>query len=77
MITAVSSAFAQPAEQAALTTLFAATRDLPPCSYTGPDAMRHLRGMPTLIGRSPEASDPAVAERFWEFAEVEVAEVVR
>lgn len=77
VITAVSSAFAQPAEQAALTTLFAATRDLPPCSYTGPDAMRHLRGMPTLIGRSPEASDPAVAERFWEFAEAEVAEVVR
>lgn len=73
VITGVSSTFAQPAEQAALTTLFAATRDLPPCSYTGPDAMGHLRGMPALIGRSPEASDPAVAERFWEFASAEVA----
>ena len=71
VITGVCSVFAQPAEQAALTTLFAATRDLPPCSYTGPDAMAHLRGMPTLIGRSPEASDPAVAERFWEFAAAE------
>ena len=74
VITGVSSVFAQPAEQAALTTLFAAPRDLPPCSYTGPDAMSHMRGMPTLIGRSPEASDPAVAERLWEFAESETAQ---
>jgi len=69
VITGVCSVFAQPAAQAALTTMFAATRPLPPCSYTGPDAMRHLRGMPTLIGRSAEASDPAIAERLWEFAE--------
>ena len=71
VITGVCSVFAQPAAQAALTTLFAATRPLPPCSYTGPDAMGHLRGMPTLIGRSAEASDPAIAERLWEFAESE------
>lgn len=69
VITAVSGVFAQPAAQAALTTMFAATRDLPSCSYTGPDAMRHLRGMPTLIGRSAEASDPAIAEQVWQFAE--------
>ncbi|MDV8000049.1 SDR family NAD(P)-dependent oxidoreductase [Rhodococcus sp. IEGM 1408] len=68
LITGVCSVFAQPAAQAALTTMFAATRPLPPCSYTGPDAMQHLRGMPTLIGRSAEASDPAIAERFWELA---------
>ncbi|WP_010539607.1 SDR family NAD(P)-dependent oxidoreductase [Dietzia alimentaria] len=74
VITGVSSVFAQPAEQAALTTLFAATRDLPPCSYTGPDAMSHMRGMPTLIGRSPEASDRAAAERLWKFAERETGE---
>lgn len=72
-ITGVCSVFAQPATQAALTTMFAATRPLPPCSYTGPDAMGHLRGMPTLIGRSAEASDPAIAERFWEFAQAETA----
>ena len=76
VITSVSSLFAQPAEQAALTTLFAATRDLPSCSYTGPDAMGHMRGLPTLIGRSPEASDPAIAERFWGFAERETGDAV-
>ena len=73
VVTGVCSVFAQPAAQAALTTMFAATRPLPPCSYTGPDAMQHLRGMPTLIGRSAEASDPAIAERFWEFAAAETA----
>ena len=72
-ITGICSLFAQPAAQAALTSMYAATRPLPPCSYTGPDAMGHLRGMPTLIGRSAEASDPAVADRFWEFAWSETA----
>lgn len=73
VITGVCSLFAQPAAQAALTTLFAATRPLPPCSYTGPDAMRNLRGIPTLIGRSAEASDPVVADRLWALAERETA----
>ncbi|MEH6821717.1 MAG: SDR family NAD(P)-dependent oxidoreductase [Dietzia psychralcaliphila] len=73
MITGICSVFAQPASQAALTTMFAATRPLPPCSYTGPDGLRNLRGMPTLIGRSAEASDPAIAERLWRFAHAETA----
>lgn len=73
MITGICSVFAQPASQAALTTMFAATRPLPPCSYTGPDGLRNLRGMPTLIGRSAEASDPALAERLWRFAHAETA----
>lgn len=73
VITGVCSVFAQSAAQAALTSMYAATRPLPPCSYTGPDAMGHLRGMPTLIGRSTQASDPELAERFWEFAEAETA----
>lgn len=73
VITGVCSVFAQPAAQAALTTMYAATRPLPPCSYIGPDAMQHLRGMPTLIGRGAQASDPTLAERFWEFAEAETA----
>ena len=68
VVTGVCSLFAQPAAQAALTTMAAATRPLPPCSYTGPDGVGHLRGMPTLIGRSAEASDPAVAEEFWQWA---------
>lgn len=76
VITGVCSMFAQPAAQAALTTMYAATRPLPPCSYTGPDAMKHLRGMPTLIGRSAQASDPELAARFWDLAEAETAVVV-
>lgn len=75
VITGVCSVFAQPASQAALTTMFAATRPLPSCSYVGPDAMGHLRGMPTLIGRSEQASDPALAERYWDLAEAEIARV--
>lgn len=75
VITGVCSVFAQPAAQAALTTMYAATRPLPPCSYTGPDAMGHLWGMPTLIGRSAQASDPELAERFWDFAGAEIARV--
>ncbi|AWH97589.1 SDR family NAD(P)-dependent oxidoreductase [Dietzia psychralcaliphila] len=73
VITRVCSVFAQPASQAALTTMFAATRPLPPCSYTGPDGLRNLRGIPTLIGRTAEASDPEIAERLWGFAEAETA----
>jgi len=73
VVTGVCGVFAQPAAQAALTTMYAATRPLPACSYVGPDAMRHLRGMPTLIGRSAEAADPEVAERLWELAERETA----
>lgn len=73
VITGVCSVFAQPAAQAALTTMYAATRTLPPCSYTGPDAMKHLRGMPTLIGRSAQASDPELAGRFWDLAEAETS----
>lgn len=61
--------FAQTSEQGALTSLFAATQDIPGGSYVGPDGFRALHGHPTLIGRSPEASDPAVARRLWEVSE--------
>lgn len=77
VVTGMCSVFAQPASRAALTTMYAATRRLPPCSYVGPDGMGHLRGMPTLIGRSALASDPALAEKFWDFAEAEIARVDR
>lgn len=75
VVTGVCSVFAQPASQAALTTMYAATRPLPACSYVGPDGIGHLRGMPTLIGRSAQASDTALAEKFWQFAEAEIARV--
>lgn len=75
VVTGVCSLFAQPASQAALTTMFAATRPLPPCSYTGPDSPGQLRGMPTLVGRARHATDRAEAQRFWEFAEAATAGV--
>ncbi len=51
--------------QGALTTLYAATMDLPGNSYVGPHGLREMRGWPTLVGRSREASDPDLARRLW------------
>jgi NAD(P)-dependent dehydrogenase (short-subunit alcohol dehydrogenase family) len=56
---------AQSDSQGALPTLAAATRDLPGGSYLGPDGFQELRGHPTLVGRTPEASDPDLAKRLW------------
>ena len=50
--------------QGALPTLLAATADLPGGSFTGPDG-QFMRGAPTLVGRSPAASDPELARRLW------------
>ncbi len=58
----------QSADQGALSTLFAATEDIPECSYVGPDGMAGMRGMPSLLGRSAAASDPREAEWAWGFA---------
>ncbi len=54
-----------PAWQGALPTLYAATMDLPGNSYVGPHRMREMNGWPTLVGRSRQASDPALAQRLW------------
>jgi NAD(P)-dependent dehydrogenase (short-subunit alcohol dehydrogenase family) len=51
-------------EQGALPTLFAAVADVPGGSYAGPSGTL-MRGTPTLAGRSPAASDPALARRLW------------
>ncbi|MDO5501267.1 MAG: SDR family NAD(P)-dependent oxidoreductase [Propionibacteriaceae bacterium] len=60
--------FAQSAEQSALCVLFAATMDLPACSYVGPDGRMHLHGHPSLLGRSAAASDPRLAEDVWQLS---------
>jgi hypothetical protein len=57
--------FAQSDAQGALPTLAAATRDLPGGSYLGPDGFQEMRGYPTLVGRTPEASDPELAAQLW------------
>lgn len=59
----------QSAADGAQNTLAAATWQLPECSYVGPDGRGELRGAPSLVGRSATASDPQIAEAFWDFAE--------
>jgi hypothetical protein len=52
-------------EQGALPTLFAATADVRGGSYAGPDGFQEMRGYPTLVGRTAEASDVVLAGRLW------------
>lgn len=52
-------------EQGALPTIFAAIAEVPGGSYAGPSGTL-MRGKPTLTGRSPEASDPALARQLWD-----------
>ena len=58
-----------PPAKGALTTLYAATMDLPGNSYIGPGGFRELLGWPTGVGRSSEALDPDLARRLWEASE--------
>ncbi len=60
---------AQSEEQGALPTLFAATQDVPPAGYVGPDGFQEGRGHPTLVGRNAAASDGRTARRLWELSE--------
>ena len=54
-----------PAWQGALATVYAATMDLPGNSYVGPHGPGEMLGWPTLVGRSPAASDPELAKVLW------------
>ena len=60
---------AQSDEQGARPTVFAATADVPPAAYVGPDGFQESRGNPTLVGRSAAASDADTARRLWELSE--------
>jgi len=60
---------AQSDECGALPILFAATQDVPPAGYVGPNGLAEARGAPTLVGRSAAASDGATARRLWERSE--------
>lgn len=64
----LSKPVSQSTDQGALSTLFAATADIPECSYVGPDGLASMRGAPSLLGRSAAASDPREAEWAWGFA---------
>jgi NAD(P)-dependent dehydrogenase (short-subunit alcohol dehydrogenase family) len=65
----LTKAMGQPASQGAWPTLYAATADLPGASYVGPSGMGETRGVPKLVGRSAEASDPELAKRLWAASE--------
>jgi NAD(P)-dependent dehydrogenase (short-subunit alcohol dehydrogenase family) len=58
-----------PAWQGALSTVYAATMDLPGNSYVGPGGFRELFGWPVLVGRCAAAGDPALAAALWECSE--------
>ncbi|WP_194833473.1 oxidoreductase [Nocardia sp. XZ_19_369] len=60
---------AQDAATGALPTLYAASQNLPPASYVGPDGLLEYRGHPVLVGRTAAASDPELARRLWELSE--------
>ena len=58
-----------PAWKGALTTVYAATVDLPGNSYVGPHGPGEMLGWPTLVGRSRTAEDPVLARALWEESE--------
>ncbi|HJQ42076.1 MAG TPA: oxidoreductase [Jatrophihabitantaceae bacterium] len=60
---------AQPADNGALATLYAATMDVPGGSYIGPDRLLELRGHPKLVRSSPSSRDPDLAGRLWDQSE--------
>jgi NAD(P)-dependent dehydrogenase (short-subunit alcohol dehydrogenase family) len=53
----------------ALTTLYAATADVPGNTYIGPDGFMEMRGWPGEVGRSPKAEDAVLARGLWERSE--------
>jgi NAD(P)-dependent dehydrogenase (short-subunit alcohol dehydrogenase family) len=61
--------FAQSDAMGALSTLYAATEDIPGGSYVGPGGFQEQRGHPKLVGRTGSAKDADMAKRLWEKSE--------
>ncbi|MFC9661159.1 oxidoreductase [Nocardia sp. NPDC127606] len=57
------------AEEGALPTLFAATADVVPGAFYGPDGFLGLRGNPARAGSARSAKDRKVAAELWELSE--------
>ncbi len=60
---------AQSDEQGAWPTLYAATQDVGPNAFVGPEGLQEMRGRPTLVGRTKQALDEATAAALWERSE--------
>lgn len=58
-----------PVWKGALTTLYAATVDVPGNTFVGPDGLLEMRGWPTAVGRSRDAIDPDLAGGLWRRSE--------
>lgn len=58
-----------PVWKGALTTLYAATMDLPGNTFIGPDGFKEFKGWPTGVGRSRDAIDPELARGLWAASE--------
>ncbi|MGB0101220.1 MAG: oxidoreductase [Nocardioides sp.] len=58
-----------PPWKGALTTLYAATMDVPGNTFIGPGGPMEMVGWPTGVGRSREASDPDLAKALWSRSE--------
>lgn len=54
-----------PAWKGALTTLYAATMDVPGNTFVGPGGPMEMSGWPTSVGRSRVAMDPDLAKDLW------------
>lgn len=61
--------FAQRPAQGALPTLYAATADIDPGAYYGPDGRFGMRGHPAPAKSSDRARDPMLARALWELSE--------
>jgi NAD(P)-dependent dehydrogenase (short-subunit alcohol dehydrogenase family) len=69
ILDATLSLLGQPADQAALPLLMAATADLPGSTYVGPGGPGEVRGAPGIVGTSDLARDPEVGRAMWETCE--------
>jgi NAD(P)-dependent dehydrogenase (short-subunit alcohol dehydrogenase family) len=65
----IDAVIAQPTEQGVLSTLYAATMDLPGGSFVGPDGFLGLRGHPRIEDAGPAARDVPTAEALWALSE--------
>jgi len=65
----LTALLAQSPEGGALPVLLAATGDVPPGAFTGPERFLHMRGGAELIGRSRRARDETLAARLWDASE--------
>lgn len=61
--------WAQSDEHGSWPTLYAATEDVAPAAYIGPDGFQEMRGHPALAARSGAASDEQTARALWELSE--------